>query len=166
MNTYKVRGADQQEYGPVTADQVREWLQQRRANATTLVQLEGTDEWKPIGSIAEFNGSLTPPTLPPLQTGTAQAGSAENPVSVLVPYKNPQALTAYYLGVFSLIPCLGLLLGIGAVICGVLGLKFLKRNPGAHGLAHAWIGIGLGGFCALANTVFIIFMIVSMVSRH
>src|SRR6266849_3522305 len=57
----------------------------------------------------------------------------ESPVSTIIPYKNGMALAAYYCGVFILIPCLGGLLGPAAFILGILGLRFVKKNPTAHG---------------------------------
>lgn len=62
----------------------------------------------------------------------------------LIPYKNAKALTAYYVGVFSLIPCLGLILGPIAIVLGILGLGYAKKHPGARGQAHAIVGIVLG----------------------
>ena len=55
---YKIIGADKKEYGPVTADQMHRWISEGRANAQTLVQAEGTTEWKPLGQVAEFADSL------------------------------------------------------------------------------------------------------------
>jgi hypothetical protein len=66
----------------------------------------------------------------------------------LIPYKNAQALWAYYLGIFSLIPCFGIPLGIAAIILGFRGLSYAKAHPEARGKAHAWVGIIGGGFCA------------------
>ena len=79
------------------------------------------------------------PTMPP--RGDATGG--------LIPYKNAPALTAYYLGVFSVIPCLGIPLGIAAVILGILGLRRAARRPEVKGKVHAWIGIVLGALFAL-----------------
>ncbi|MGY8766855.1 MAG: DUF4190 domain-containing protein [Pirellulales bacterium] len=62
----------------------------------------------------------------------------------LIPYKNVPALISYYLGVFSIIPCLGLLLAIPAIILGVIGLKKKAKNPLVKGTAHAWVGIIMG----------------------
>jgi hypothetical protein len=67
---YKIIGADKKEYGPVTTEQVREWIAQGRANATSLVQVEGSAEWKPLSAFPEFAGSFgsapsTPPSLNP-----------------------------------------------------------------------------------------------------
>ena len=71
----------------------------------------------------------------------------------LIPYKNAMALTAYYLSVFSLIPCVGSLLGPAAVICGFLGLKHANKHPNASGKAHAVVGIVLGGITTLLYVV-------------
>jgi hypothetical protein len=40
---YKIIGADGKEYGPITADQLRAWIVEGRANAQTKVLMEGTD---------------------------------------------------------------------------------------------------------------------------
>jgi hypothetical protein len=79
-------------------------------------------------------------------------------VNSLIPYKNPQALISYYLGVFALIPCLGIPLAIGAIILGILGLKYRKTHPTAGGTAHAWVGIVLGTLVLPGNLVaFVLF---------
>ena len=75
--------------------------------------------------------------------------TSPDPLGGLIPYKNPQALLAYYFGVFSLIPLLGILLGVIAIILGIMGLGFAKRNPQAKGVVHAWVGIVLGAFSVL-----------------
>jgi Domain of unknown function (DUF4190) len=70
-------------------------------------------------------------------------------MSTLIPYKNPKALIAYYLGVFGLIPILGFVLAIVAVILGFMGLKYAKQHPTAKGTGHAIVGIVLGGISVL-----------------
>lgn len=52
---YKIIGADQKEYGPVTIDQIRQWITEGRANGQTLVQAEGSTEWKPLASFHELS---------------------------------------------------------------------------------------------------------------
>lgn len=51
----------------------------------------------------------------------------------LIPYKNPSALIAYYLAIFSLLPIIGLFLGMPAFVLGILGLWDRKRNPAIKG---------------------------------
>ncbi len=67
----------------------------------------------------------------------------------LIPYKNPKALLAYYLGIFSLLPLVGLVLGIAAIVLGIQGLKEAKRHPEVRGQVHACIGIVMGSVCTL-----------------
>jgi len=55
---YKIIGADQKEYGPVTSDQIRQWIAEGRANAQTLARAEGADELKPLSAFPEFAGAL------------------------------------------------------------------------------------------------------------
>ncbi|MCZ7636450.1 MAG: DUF4339 domain-containing protein [Verrucomicrobia bacterium] len=38
---FKMIGGDGREYGPVTADQLREWILDHRANGQTMVLAEG-----------------------------------------------------------------------------------------------------------------------------
>jgi predicted Zn finger-like uncharacterized protein len=76
---------------------------------------------------------------------------ASDAVSTLIPYKNGLALAAYYVGVFSLIPCAGLLLGPIAFVLGILGFRYVRANPTAKGTGHAIAGIILGGLTALGN---------------
>jgi predicted Zn finger-like uncharacterized protein len=75
--------------------------------------------------------------------------AAEEAVSTIIPYKNGRALIAYYLGVFSLIPCVGHLLGPAALVLGVLGIRYVKANPTAKGTGHAIAGIVLGSLTTL-----------------
>jgi hypothetical protein len=95
----------------------------------------------------------------------AGSTSTYNALGVLIPYKNSQALAAYYCGVFGLIPCLGLPVAVAAVVLGILGLKFAKQHPETKGKAHAWAGIILGGL-VLIGTVVVILMIGAAAKRR
>jgi hypothetical protein len=64
---YKIIGADQKEYGPVTNDQIRQWLAENRVNGKTAARAEGTQEWKPLSAFPEFADALgAAPAAPPL----------------------------------------------------------------------------------------------------
>src|SRR5690349_6021962 len=85
--------------------------------------------------------SYQPP--PPTGQGDATGG--------IIPYKNPKALTAYYVGIVSLLCCfVGLPVGIVAVVLGIMGLRDRAQNPVIKGSVHAWIGIVLGTISTLA----------------
>ena len=64
----------------------------------------------------------------------------------LIPTGNPMALVGYYLGVASLIPVLGAVLSLPAVICGIIGAVKANSNPQAGGMGHAITAIVLGLF--------------------
>jgi len=74
---YKIRGADGKEYGPVTIEQLRQWIVEGRANSQTYVQGPDSTEWKPLGAYSEL-AALLPPSggAPP---GTPQPGMAGVP---------------------------------------------------------------------------------------
>jgi hypothetical protein len=84
-------------------------------------------------------------------------------VEALIPYRNPQALIAYYLGVFSLIPCVALALGPAALVLGILGLRYHKKHPTAGGIGHAIAGIVLGGLTTLAHIVLLLVIVVGAI---
>jgi hypothetical protein len=75
----------------------------------------------------------------------------KDPIETLIPYHNPKGLAAYYCGVFSLIPILGLILGPIALVFGILGIKFSRQNDRAGGMGHAIAGVILGGLTTLGN---------------
>ena len=80
---YKIVGGDQKEYGPVSADEIRRWVAEGRANAQTSARAEGTAEWKPLSAFAEFANDLrgqgVPPPLsqPPVSPAVAAAWSQQ-----------------------------------------------------------------------------------------
>lgn len=68
-----------------------------------------------------------------------------------IEHRNPRALAGYYLGILSLVPLLGALLGPLAVVLGVMGARAAPAVPRQVGAAHARIGIILGIVATLAN---------------
>ncbi len=51
---YKIIGGDQKEYGPITADQLRQWFREGRANGQSHILPEGATQWVPLSSLPEF----------------------------------------------------------------------------------------------------------------
>ena len=45
---YKIIGADQKEYGPVSGEQLRQWIAEGRVSGQTMVQSEGDPNWRPL----------------------------------------------------------------------------------------------------------------------
>lgn len=146
---YKIKGEDDQEFGPVSADELRSWIGQNRCNLNTLVEADGSGNWVKLGSLAEFSANFASP-----QPTAAPKG--DGGVSTVIPYNNKPALIAYYLGVFC-IACPPLLC-LPAIILGIKGLKNVKANPEVKGTAHACIGIISGTvFLLLSIAVFVLF---------
>jgi hypothetical protein len=79
----------------------------------------------------------------------------------MIPTKNGPALAAYYLGIFSVIPFLGIPMGIIALILGIKGLRRAREHPEAKGKVHAWVGIIAGGLFALLYLALTGLMVVS-----
>lgn len=80
---FKIIGGDGQEYGPVSADQLRQWITEGRVNLQTRVQAAGTTEWKPLGQFPEFAGTMVPPPLPP-PVGAAPASKMSGGIIALI----------------------------------------------------------------------------------
>jgi hypothetical protein len=84
----------------------------------------------------------------------------------IIPYKNPKALIAYYLGIFSGFPLIGIPLGLAAFIFGIKGLRDRARNPVIKGSVHAWIGIGCGGFFFLFWTFITTITVIAIITNN
>jgi len=75
---YKIIGTDGRQYGPIGAEEIRRWLAANRVNAQTLVQIEGSSEWKPLGAFPELmseTGTVPPTIAPPQRSITSRASN-------------------------------------------------------------------------------------------
>lgn len=79
---YKIIGADGKEYGPIAAEQLKQWFAEGRVNAQTQVLAEGSTDWKPLGEFPELAATVTAvPTAAPIyaaQSVSTDAGSQVN----------------------------------------------------------------------------------------
>jgi hypothetical protein len=73
---YLMIGGDGRQYGPVSAAELRQWIQDGRAVAATQVQLAGSNTWRPLGEFPEFG------PLP--GTAFAPPPAAQAPVAIRV----------------------------------------------------------------------------------
>ena len=85
--------------------------------------------------------------------------TSDDTIGGLMPSKNGPALASYYLGVFSVIPLLGIPLGIAALICGIKGVRKAWAHPEVKGKVHAWVGIITGGLFSLLYLILIALMV-------
>ena len=142
---YKIIGADQKEYGPVTADQLRQWLAEGRINPQTQVLPEGATEWTTLGALPEFAtaSSAAPPALPSFPPPTsAGATLVAGPAIGLI-------VTAI----------LGALVQITSIIFNLAGASFLANSQMPR---EAWANMFSGrigvvaGMIAILVSVFIL----------
>lgn len=131
---YKIIGADGKEYGPVTAEQLRLWIREGRANAQTRAQSEGSTDWRSLADFVEFQPSLgvrgaPPPVSPPVQPHVAvrpPGADKKIPAGVCGILLGPFGVHKFILGytgegvtmlLITVFTC-----GIGAAATGLIGL--------------------------------------------
>jgi hypothetical protein len=147
---YKILGADQKEYGPVTAEVVRQWIAQGRANAQTRAQAEGSAEWKPLSEFPEFKeafASAATPAPTPAMPASVGARRAEQ--------KKGMAIASLVLGVLSLCGCL-VITGLPAIILGHIAHNRARKSPGQYGGAGMAIAGFIMGYLGLAVTLLLV----------
>ena len=141
---FKIIGGDGRPYGPVSADQIRQWIAEGRANAQTLAQAEGSVEWKPLGQHPEF-APTAPPPIPPSMPPGAPAG----------PVTNSMAVTGLILGLIGLMGgwlCCGPIFSVLGIVFSSVGLSQIKRDPSqqtGRGMAIAGLILSIIGLIAL-----------------
>jgi hypothetical protein len=145
---YRMIGADGREYGPISADQLRQWIGQGRANAATIVLPEGTTEWKPLGSLPEFSMLFAAPSPAPAPT-TAPATPAVFQDPSIQPRKtNGFAIAGLVTGILSvtlgLCCCYGLPFNIAGIVFSCIAITQINSHPERYdGKTMAYIAIVL-----------------------
>ena len=133
---YKMIGTDGRQYGPVAADQIRQWLAQNRVNAQTLVQAEGSTEWKPLISFPEFAAEFRmapPPVAMPISDPRASNKIAAGVCAILLGGLGIHKFILGYTGaglimlLVSVLTC-GLLLPIFHLIGLIEGIIYLSKS--------------------------------------
>ena len=85
---------------------------------------------------------------------------------MLMPVGRPvSAIAAGYLALFAILPLIGLLPAIAAIICGVVALRRIRQDPSLVGKGRAWFGIIFSSLTILATVVFIIVVVVTDMQR-
>jgi hypothetical protein len=122
---YKIIGADGKEYGPISAEILRQWLAEGRANSQTKILLEGASDWKTVGEVPELAHLLATP-LPPI--------NAPGPISISpTPRNNSFAVAGLTLGILALTLglccCYGIPFSVPGIICSSIALSQIKKDP-------------------------------------
>jgi hypothetical protein len=138
---YRIIGADGREYGPISADQLRQWIAQNRANTSTPTLAEGAPEWKPLGSLPEFSmllaASAPAPAAPAAFSPTATSGLRTNGF----------AIAGFVVGLVSCLfsvfcCCVGPMISIVGIILSLIGISQINRQPDLYqGKTLAIVGL-------------------------
>ena len=141
---FKLLGTDQKEYGPVSADQIRQWITQGRANARTQLQAAGSTDWKPLADFPEFADALRPVAAPAAQSAPALASQPPPPKA------SGLAITSLVLGCLGVLTC-----GITSLVGLILGIIALVRINKSNGQLGGQ-GIALAG--TIVSSAFLLLM--------
>lgn len=120
---YKIIGADGKEYGPIRAEQLRQWISEGRVNAQTRIKRDGAADWQLLGSLPEFISAHAALTAPSPKTSAL-------------------AITSLVLGVLGL--C-----GITALVGLIFGIVSLVKIKNSQGRLSGG-GLAIAGICVSA----------------
>lgn len=136
MGMYRIIGADGRPYGPVSTEQLQQWIAEGRANAQTHTLAEGAAEWKPLGAMPEFAARFTPQTPPTISP----------PISGAVRKTNSNAMAGLIFGILAFFCCCKFLFGPLGIIFSLVGLSEINRHPELYegrGLAIAGLVLSI-----------------------
>jgi hypothetical protein len=133
---FKIQGADQKEYGPISADVLRQWIAERRADGRTLVQAAGTTAWRPLAEFPEFAAALAAGPRPPAAPGPAPVST---PMPALPAKTSGMAVTSMILGILGLCTLIPSLIGLPLGIISLLKIKGSGGRLSGQGFAIAGI---------------------------
>lgn len=156
VGTYRLRWSDGRVFGPASIEAIRAWGREGRVPPDSI--LEGVEGGEPIPVTTDSELARIV-QAPPTERSPARDFSGMGQGPSLIPTRNPQALTAYYLAVASLLPVFGLVLAPLAIVLGVGGLRRYRADPAVSGVTHAWIAI-IGGSIMLAIQAVVAFGVV------
>jgi hypothetical protein len=120
----------------VSAEQLRRWILEGRANAHTQVLADGSAEWKPLGSLPDFAAQLPSAAPPPFRPSSIPGYRKTNA------YAMWGMICGIVSVVFCLCCCLNVPLGAVGLVFSLIGLSQINEFPELYeGRAVAIVGI-------------------------
>ena len=117
---YKIIGADGRQYGPVSGEQIRQWITAGRVESRTPVFTEGAKDWTFIGLLPEFAACF--PTTPPVIAPAWQPRGS-----------NSFATAGLVFGILSWVPfcccCYGFPFNLLGLVFSLIGLSQINGHP-------------------------------------
>jgi len=156
---YLIVGADQKTYGPISPEQLRQWVTEGRVNAQTLVRADDSADWKALETLPEFATLL----------GIRPAAIGAPPPQALLPpaqRTNPFALTGMIMGLisvtFGLCCCYGIPFNLLGIVFSLIALAQIKGNPDLYsgkalaitGLITSLVSFALAGLLIIFGLAF------------
>jgi len=114
---FKIIGADQKEYGPVSTAQIRQWIIDGRLNANTQAQRATGGDWQPLSAFEEFADIFNPTAATPTPEGGPSAGPSVFPAGAPIPTASREMALSAVKG-----PAIAL------IIIGALGVLYYLFN--------------------------------------
>ena len=136
---YRIIGNDGKTYGPISAEKIREWIAQGRADSRTAVIADGAGEWTFLGLLPEFGRELadTPPVMAPPKIGALPVKKSNN-----------FATAGFVCGLISLACCCGCPFNILGLIFSIIALVQINGQVQKQ---EGW-GLALAGLiCSAAS---------------
>jgi len=127
---YRIIGADQKEYGPISAEQIRQWFAEGRLNRASAVRPESETNWKTLGTLTDFSDLFPPPAA----TISSAPGVAQNCA---------MATWALVCGALGIVTCVTAPVGL---VLGLIAHSRIRASNGrltGSGLATAGIVLSL-----------------------
>jgi len=133
---YRIIGTDGREYGPVSTDQIRNWIRDGRVHAGTLVRTEASLDWRTLGTLPEFSAFVGPALVP-------ARGDYARPA---VRRTNGWAVWSLVCGILALTlcSCCCVPLNLLGIVFAAIALVQISGNPDTQtGTAIAITGLAL-----------------------
>ncbi len=125
MNGFWIIGDDGGEYGPVSEDEIRNWISDRRVDAETRVRQGNDGSWKRAAEYPEFAAALIA-SAPALGPGRA--------TEERTPPASGYATASLICGLLTLpTSCCCPVAAIPGVVCGIVALRKIAAAPDRHG---------------------------------
>jgi hypothetical protein len=138
---YKIIGDDGKEYGPATAEQIRQWTAEGRVERRTPIFVDGAKDWNFVGLLPEFAGLFSSAAPPPAIASVGQTRKT-----------NGFATAGLVLGILSLSFCWccgGFPFNVLGVIFSIVALVQIGGRPessSGRGLAIAGLVLSAASF--------------------
>jgi hypothetical protein len=134
---YHIIGADGKEYGPITLEQLKQWIAAGRINAETRVKPDSDAEWRQVRSVPELASLTTPAAAtPPALPGVPKTTTG-------------MAIASLICSLLGFLTC-----GITALVGLVLGIIALVRISNSKGRLSG-NGFALGGIAVASILIFL-----------